>query len=989
MEQEVVERREFSHGAQFLLNTDLTIRGCTLQFGELMASIGVHHLLGRSVTDFLAEASLQRFQESIARLEHTHQVITDLVLTGPQGRQLTLQALLQAVMDGGNRCVQVRTLPSSLLRYPGPESEGDERLRFLMQLTTEGIVIHENGIITDVNQALLNLLGYTAEEVLGKSIFMFAHPDEHAAIRYVLEHNLDFLGIRHIKDRQGNYRPMEVNSRGVVHKGKAIRVLTIRDVSEIQRIRAEEQRMLAILEASPLILFVFDREHIQYMNRQGMAALGYDSLQEVLQVAPEHLFAKNFRGQLFSELVPEAMHSGKWEGQAILRRKDGTQLFVSQTLLAHRSETGRLDFFSAICLDISEEVLAWQHARESQERLKYFMEQSREAIIIHENGQIMDFNDAAVSLFGYERTGLQGLNVLQLMHVERTPQLREKILQWPQVDEEVLGVRSDGSTFEMQVRSRRRTYKGRQVQVLSLLDVSDIRHAEQQLLRSQEMLQAATQAAHMGIWEWNLVTNMVAINEVLRHLAGLPASCSELDFASLFEIIAGRGLQKLMIGIRRHLAGETSMLSEVLHTREINGQSYVLEIKGRLVRNAQGVPVQIIGTAQDITERYKMEEALRKSEALLSAVLQTRQEPIWAVDTDLNLLSFNSSFVRLCQQAFQCHPRLNQQFTAGEHQAETYKWHQRLRQCMQQGTLIFVDEMNIGPKRVIMEFTATPLKAGDELTGVSVLGRDITAQKEFEASLQQARLAAEEANRLKSQFIANISHEIRTPMNAILGFTDLLLQMKLSKLQREYLELVKTSGESLLELLNDLLDLAKLEAGRQELVYSDFCLRSLVAEVKKTFQAKARQQGLVLKTKVHAQVPKCIKADKGRMRQILNNLVSNAIKYSAHGTISILIDCKSVLNGQHQLYVEVKDTGIGIPKEMQELIFEPFFQLGNPLSREHGGTGLGLSIARHLVRLMQGELHVESQPGQGSRFYFSIPVQAVKVGQSRVRSNKS
>ncbi|MCS6917418.1 MAG: PAS domain S-box protein [Chitinophagales bacterium] len=984
--------------AQFLLNEDLTLRGCNLSFGELMASIGVPQLLGRNIQDFLSEASLQRFLRAIDQLEPGQEVLVDLVLEGAPGRRLSLQALLQQVLDGGTRCIQVRSLPSSLLRFSRSEAEGDERLRFLMQLTTEGIVIHENGIIIDINQSLLNLLGYTAEEVLGQSVFIFTHPDEHRAIRYVVENNLDFLGIRHIKDRQGNYRPMEVNSRSVMHQGKMLRVLTIRDVSELQRIRAEEQRMLAILEASPLILFVFDRNQVHYINRQGAAALGYASQQEVLKVAPAELFGPEFAVQLFDEAIPEAQRSGRWEGQAILRRKDGVLLFVSQTLLAHRNEGGKTDFFSAICLDISDEVLAWQQVRESQERLKYFMEQSREAIIINRQGLILDYNDAALLLFGYGPSTLQGRSVMQLIQTDLSPGLKEKILHGLEADEEAIGVRADGSTFELQVRMHRRTYKGQQVQVLSLLDVSSFKRTEYQLKRSQAMLHAATQAARMGIWEWNLVTNMVTINEVLQQMAGLTEKESELDFASLLELIADRGLNELLVKIRQHLAGESEMLQHMVHTRPIKGNSYVLELKGRLVRDAHNVPVQIIGTAQDITERYQMEEALRKSEALLSAVLHTRQEPIWAVDGNFRLLSFNPSCVRLFQKVFGGMPHLGEPFRIGADETETQKWQQRFRHCLEQGTQRFVDELQMDAQKIIMEFTATPLKSDNGLTaGVSVLGRDITQEKEFEASLQQAREAAEQANRMKGQFIANISHEIRTPMNAILGFTDMLLQMRLSRLQREYLEIVRSSGESLLSLLNDLLDLAKMEAARQELMLDECSPRALVAEVKKAFQAKARMQGLRLRTTVAASVPKRIVADPGRLRQVLNNLVSNAIKFSERGTVHLqMAVAKKSARKKCLLYVEVSDEGIGIPAEMQQIIFEPFRQLGNRLTSRYGGTGLGLSIARHLVRLMKGELEVNSKPGEGSRFYFTIPVscpstlrtKSSRKGRSRPRTRK-
>ncbi len=252
---------------------------------------------------------------------------------------------------------------------------------------------------------------------------------------------------------------------------------------------------------------------------------------------------------------------------------------------------------------------------------------------------------------------------------------------------------------------------------------------------------------------------------------------------------------------------------------------------------------------------------------------------------------------------------------------------------------------------------------------------------------EHAREAAEAASRAKSQFLANMSHEIRTPMNGVLGMAEVLLDTPLSGLQRRYLESLHHSGENLLDIINDILDLSKIEAGRLEVNASDFGLRRTVADIVASFRERAGRKGIGLDAFVDDAVPDILRGDVVRLRQVLNNLVGNAIKFTERGGIAIEVEhVPRHDEGRHWLRISVRDTGIGIAPEVQLRIFDAFAQADASHSRKYGGTGLGLTISRQLIELMGGTLGVESAPGAGSTFRFDLPFETgVRIDDSSAR----
>jgi two-component system, sensor histidine kinase and response regulator len=374
---------------------------------------------------------------------------------------------------------------------------------------------------------------------------------------------------------------------------------------------------------------------------------------------------------------------------------------------------------------------------------------------------------------------------------------------------------------------------------------------------------------------------------------------------------------------------------------------------------------------RDLSERKRMEESLRAAEHRFRTMAQTMPASVAIYQ------GTGHAYVNAAAETMLGYTReelLHRSFMDYVHPDSREMVLQRSL-ARQRGEMVTsryeIKLQNKDGREVWVDFAAAPIEYEGKpaVLGISV---DITQRKELEAIQLKAREAAEAASRAKSTFLANMSHEIRTPMNAVIGMTELLLGTELKPLQREYLGIVKDSAESLLALINDILDFSKIEAGKLELDASAFQLREVLGDTMKGLALRARGKDVEVACHFHPNVPEIVVGDSLRLRQVVSNLVGNAIKFTQRGEVVLDVAEESANDGDACLHFTVRDTGIGIPLEKQQSIFDAFSQADPSTTRQFGGTGLGLAISARLVSLMGGEIWVESEVGRGSKFHFTV-----------------
>ncbi len=505
-------------------------------------------------------------------------------------------------------------------------------------------------------------------------------------------------------------------------------------------------------------------------------------------------------------------------------------------------------------------------------------------------------------------------------------------------------------------------------------DITERVKAEAKRRESEARYALVTEAIHEGIFDWNVVSGAYYLSPRYKEILGYGDDELASDPESFFGRIHPEDSARMAETVDRYNQDPAKdRFADELRLKHRDGTYRRVVSRGRIVRNEKGAPIRIVGAIGDMTDRLEAAAKLAASEQRLRDIIESLFGFLGVFTLDGILIDCNHGTLE--PAGVRPEDLIGRRFWETEGWRHSPEQQNLLREMMARaaaGEVVRFETRPLirGQFHLVVDMTFGPLRDRQgNICNIVAHGMDITPRKQAEAELLHAKEAAESANRAKSEFLANMSHEIRTPMNGIIGLTEVLLDTSLDAEQHEFLTLIQGSAASLLTIINDILDVSKIEAGKLSLERREFDLRAVVLDMLRGLKVPAGAKGLSLVCDIDPDVPALLCGDAGRLRQVLVNLIGNAIKFTDRGEVSVAIERWP--ESADALHFSVRDSGIGIPAEKQSLIFEAFTQVDGSFTRRFGGTGLGLTIASRLIQMMDGRIWVESEEGHGSTFHFT------------------
>lgn len=717
-----------------------------------------------------------------------------------------------------------------------------------------------------------------------------------------------------------------------------------------------------------------------------------DGTIEIWNAAAEALFeyrADEVIGKPLSILLPPEVREGKTSTpdiieigtsrrfETVLATKSGQLIDVSFGSFPVKNDRGEVLGSAAIVHDISARRRAEETLRLSEAKYRSTFEVSRNAAVIADarTGMLVDANPAALALLGRSIDEIPGLHQADVHASEDIPAGRSSFgkYRYESGATEHVVLRGDGARVPVEIAaSPMQGLCGRELILGIFYDITERRRIDQELRDSEERFRIMADGCPSSVWVTDAECGLRYINQRFGTFSG--ATFEELEGLKWLSLIHPEDAQRYLATLLRAVKERTSFNIEARAKRS-DGQWRWITSNAAPRLSLSGEFLGHVGISTDITEHREAAELVRSSEEKFRQLAENIDEIFWILDaagSEFLYVSpqFERIFGRTCESVYQNAlewPEAIEPDDRVQAQAIFEK-----QQTGEQAEAEYRIKTPSGEVKWIRNLAFPIRDQTGRLVRMVGLAEDISERKRANLDLWKAKEAAEAASRAKSAFLANMSHELRTPLNGVLGMTEFALDTELTGEQRELLENVKSSAGELLAIIIDILDFSNLQAGTLELDATPFRLHDHLARIIKPFSLQAAEKGLKLRWTVRPDVPDQITTDPARLFRIIAHLLGNALKFTSEGEVELCVALDGTRNEHAQLHFFVRDSGTGIPLENQKSIFEAFSQVNSTFNRKFGGTGLGLAISAKLAEMIGGRIWVESQPGAGSCFHFTI-----------------
>ncbi len=851
-------------------------------------------------------------------------------------------------------------------------------------------LIREIDIIKVGYASLLNedfkFVGHGNKTMIGQSLYEFISGEEAAKIHTALFQNKKFKG-EHISATMPDieyrvYNPVQIENTMqtwyfVVHVPMKEIMQPAEDISNYTLIASIIAVFLILIILNFVISYVVD-PIVQMARMLGDLVHGRPITDEIKISLRDEIGEMNHN---FVKLVKALDEKAKAD-KALVRAKDVAESAKHKLQTLNRELEARVEQRTAsLAKEIEDRKAAQVALQESEASYKHLVRNSFQGLVIYDDKQILFVNQRLLEIFDRKEEELHGMKIddfYRLHHPEEAYLIHKKLKMLEHdpnfTDRRTYRViQKNGKIRWVEDYSTSILYKGRPAVQVVMLDIHERKLVEKDLAEYRKFLKRIIDNNPNLIYVHDIQGRYVLANKAMADLYGV-----ELDdmIGKSFNELDTENRQLEEYQKYDELARETLKPQTIPITTFVDNDgktTYYQAVKVPLL-NSSGICQHTLTVVTDITNRLKAEEKAKKSEASIRQILDTIHDAIILHDKDLNIVYTNKKIEAL--------------FGISSEEAKTMRLTDLAPRRLSYARVVKVfrnlrfDEPRFFDLRGVKPKTKEVFDVEVFISKVNVFGgdyylsaiRDITERKQFETALEKARIEAEEANQSKSDFLANMSHEIRTPMNAIVGFTELLEKTEISQKQRQYLESIRSGSNSLLTVITDILDLSNIEAGTLSIKPEPINPRLLFNEIERIFSLRVKEKKLDFKLEVDPRIPESLMLDQVRLRQVIFNLIGNAIKFTDSGYVKLSANRIDIADNSTKINLEiaVEDTGIGIPKEEHQVIFESFNQ-GSALSmKKFGGTGLGLSISKRLVSMMGGNIEVNSDGATGSIFTITL-----------------